>query len=385
MENMLSIDKTQISGTRFMFTVAFFLQSSALLTAFIAGNIRHDSWLAVMFGAIVSIPLIFLYRSIMVEFPDKNFLQVLEEVFGKVAGKILGAGMVWFFLTLSALNVTDLGNFAKITVMRETPHIVLTTMCIIVAVWAVRYGVKVVARYSALFTFIEFAIVAVSIILTINQLDLKNFLPMFDFEPIKYIQGTHIVLTIPFGELVVLLMLAPNCRLSKKNTTKYWFGGFAMGAVTLLIVLMRDIAILGNTIQVFTLPGLVTLRLVNLGEALSRMEILFAVAVIVLLFFKVTILGYASVVAIAQLTNFKSYRRLALVVGMFIIVYAPTLYNGPTENATSAREFVPFLWSLFEIIIPLAAYVVGKIRKLGKKENGAPAVSEGIPKETANG
>lgn len=158
-----------------------------------------------------------------------------------------------------------------------------------------------------------------------------------------------------------------------------------MGAVTLLIVLMRDIAILGNTIQVFTLPGLVTLRLVNLGEALSRMEILFAVAVIVLLFFKVTILGYASVVAIAQLTNFKSYRRLALVVGMFIIVYAPTLYNGPTENATSAREFVPFLWSLFEIIIPLAAYVVGKIRKLGKKENGAPAVSEGIPKETANG
>ncbi len=178
-------------------------------------------------------------------------------------------------------------------------------------------------------------------------------------------QSTHIIATIPFGELVVFLMVTPCVRrLPRREITKYWFYGVAMGVVILLAVLLRDIAILGNAFHLFALPGLVALRLVNLGESLSRMEIIFAIAVMMLLFFKITLLLYVSTVAVAQLFETVHYKRLALVVGVLIVFYAPTLYPSSVEHITSARTIEPFVLAFFEIVVPLATFVVAKLRKL---------------------
>lgn len=101
------------------------------------------------------------------------------------------------------LNLMDLGNLTKLMILPETPNVVLTVMCLLVSAWAVRHGIKVVVRYSALFAFISYAILAVSVLLALSEANLQNFLPMFDQPVIKYIQGTHIITTIPFGETVV--------------------------------------------------------------------------------------------------------------------------------------------------------------------------------------
>ncbi len=372
----MKIDPSQISKNRFMFSIACFLQSSALLTAFVSGVTKQDSWLAVLIGIVLCMPLIYLYRTLMVMFPGKNYMQVLEDVFGPVPGKILGIAYVWFFITLAALNLEDLGDFTKVTVLKDTPHIILAVMCILVAVLAVRHGLKVVARYSSVFTIVEFSIVAVSIILLLGQYDFQNFLPIFDLPPIKYVQGAHIIATIPFGELVVFLMITPNVNLSRRDATKCWFWGVGMGMLTLLVVLLRDIAVLGNTMSLFALPGLMSMRLVFLGQALSRVEIIFAVALIMLLFFKITFLYYISTIAIAQLFRTTQYKRLALVTGALILAYMPTLYSNSVEHAASGREIVPFAWTIFEILIPLLAFIVAKFRKL-------PVAADGVKEQEA--
>ena len=134
------IDKSKVSGSRFKFALAFYLQSSALLTSFLSGITKHESWIPVLIGVVLCIPLIFMYRTLMVMFPDKNFLQILEEAFGKVFGKILGVGMLWYFLNLTSLNVLDLGDFMKISFLPATPHLVITLCCLLLSVWAARHG-----------------------------------------------------------------------------------------------------------------------------------------------------------------------------------------------------------------------------------------------------
>jgi len=158
-------------------------------------------------------------------------------------------------------------------------------------------------------------------------------------------------------------MVNPCVKLSPKEMTKYWFAGMIMGMLTMLVVLMRDTAILGNTIHLFTLPGLVTLRLVSLGEALSRIEIIFAVALMMLLFFKVSILLYVTTVTVAQIFKTPAYKRLALILGILTVVYIPTLYPNAAEHITSSREIAPFVWTLLEAVIPLVTFAVAKLRK----------------------
>lgn len=362
----MKIDKTQISGSKFMFTVACFVQSSSLLTSFLVSILTHDSWIAVLFGAIICIPLVWLFRTIMVMFPDKNLILILEDVYGTIAGKIIGIAYLWFFLTLSSLNLVDLGDFTKSTIMKKTPLIVLLILCLIVCTIAVRNGFRLVTKYSTLFTIVAFTILITTILLVLNQSKLDNFLPMFDQSPMKYIQGTHIITTIPFGELVIFLMIHPNVKMTRRETTKYLFLGFAMGGITLLAVTLRDIAVLGNTLDFFSVPSLTTLRLVNFGPALSRMEILFATVLIMLLFFKITLLFYITVITTAEIFKIKKYRNLVLAIGALIITYGLTLYPSPVKHAESAQLSTPIIWTLFEILIPLLTFIIAKIRKKSK-------------------
>lgn len=362
----MRIDKAQITGIRFMLTVACFLNASSLLTSFIAGVALQDSWIVVLFGMVVCLPLMWLYRTLMVTFPDQNLIQILEEVYGPVAGKIIGAAYVWFFLTLTSLNLMDLGDLTKLTIMEQTPNLVLIVLCLALSAWAVRYGIRVVVRYSLLFLVVAYVILIISVVLVLNLVDLQNLLPMFDLPALTYVQSTHIVVTIPFGELVAFLMITPNVKLPRRDVTKGLFLGFALGGLTLFTIMVRDVTVLGNTLPLFTLPSLVTLRLANLGVALSRIEILFAIVLIMLLFFKITFLYYVLVIAVAQLLKVKAYRHLVLAVGALVIAYGPTLYSNPIEHAASAQEIVPTVWTLFEILLPLLTFVIAKIRKLPK-------------------
>lgn len=122
--------------------------------------------------------------------------------------------------------------------------------------------------------------------------------------------------------------------------------------------MIRDIAVLGNTINLFMLPSLVTLRLVNLGVTLSRMEILFAAVLILLLFFKITFLYYITVLAVAQLFKFKNYKYLVLILGALMISYGLMLYPYPVEHVASAQQVIPFIWTPFEILIPLLTFII---------------------------
>jgi spore germination protein KB len=79
----MRIDKGQISGPRLMFALVCYIQSSALMTSFFHLIALRDSWIVILAAIILCTLLMWLYRSLMVMFPDLNLLQILEKVFGR--------------------------------------------------------------------------------------------------------------------------------------------------------------------------------------------------------------------------------------------------------------------------------------------------------------
>jgi spore germination protein KB len=364
---MSAIDKSRITSARLMFTIVCFIQASSLLTSFMTAVTKQDSWLTVLACIVVYIPFLMVYRAIIVKFSGLNLLQVFELVFGKVVGKFAGLLFVWFFFTLAALNLSDLGDFARETLMEETPKTALIVVCALVSAMAVRGGIRAVAWYSALYMVVTFVILALSILLVLSQFRFENFLPMFDQPFPKYLQGLHIISTIPFGELVAFLMVTPSVDFTKRNVTRSLFLGFFLGALATAVVVVRDTGALGNTMHLFSIPSLVALRMVHLGEALTRMEILFATVLLMLLFVKITFLLYVAVLSFAQLIGAKSYKHLAFISAAFIAAYGQTLYTNQAQHAQSAQQIVPILWTFFEFLIPIIAVFVAAVRKLPRE------------------
>lgn len=318
--------------------------------------------MALLLGTVISIPVIYLYRTLMVTFPNKNFLQMLTSVFGPIAGKILGFLFMVFILNSAAINLKDLANFTKMMVLEYTPLWALTLMCVVFSAWMVRSGLKALARYVPLLAITQFIIIIITISLLSNQIDPQNLLPMFQQPLIKYVQSTHIVSSILVGELAIFLMMTPCLEISPSDASKYWFGGIVIGIISVMLTLLRDISVLGNIAPIFTLPGLMTLRLVNLGEFLSRVEVMFATMLIILLFYKITFILYASTISYAQLFNAKAFKKLPLVMGVFLVAYCFTLYPNIVEQRLAAQTVAPFLWSFFEVVLPLCVLIGAKIR-----------------------
>ena len=366
----MKIDKGKISGIQFMFTVACFLQSSSLLTSFFTSITKQDSWIVTILGFIVSIPSLLIYTYIMKTFPDKNLVEVNDIVFGPIIGKLFSIVYLWFFMTLSSLNIKDLGDFVHKTTMQKTPAIIILGIFMLLCAWAVRNGIEVITRYSMFFTLIAIFIVISTSFLTINQMKIDNFLPMLNQPTMIYIQGAHIISTIPFGEVMVFLMIHPNLEIEPKQRRKYYTYGFIIGGLTLLTIVIRDTAVLGNTIKIFALPPFETLRLISIYSGLSRIEVLFAVSLIMLMFFKICILYYVTVMSIAYIFNLKSFKSLVISVGIIIIMYSFSIYPSIIVHMNSASRTAPFQWFMFETILPFITIIVAKIRKLPKLKKG---------------
>ena len=364
----MKIDNGKVSASQFMFTVACFIQASTLLTAFFISVTKQDSWIVSIFGFLVGMIFLWLYTTLMKNFPNKNLVEINDLVFGSVVGKIFSLVYIYFFLTLSALNLKDLGDFVGMAIMPNTPTIVILVSFMCICAWAVRGGIEVVTRYSLFFTFIASFIMIVTFFLAFNDIDFNNFLPMFNQPVMKYVQGTHIIATIPFGEIVVFLMVTPNIEIPSNKLGKYFTLGFAVGGTSLTLIVLRDIAVLGNIITLFTFPSFETLRMIRLSRALGRMEVLFAVILIILLFFKISFLYYVSVLAISQIFKLNSYKNIVLGVGVIIVIYSFNLYYSMVQHMEHGSIITPFQWLIYEFLLPLITLIVAKIRNVSSSE-----------------
>lgn len=367
----MKVENAKISATQFMFSIVIFIRSSSLLSAFFFSITKQDSWLIVLFGTVVCIPLLWVYVALAKQYPDKSLIQINDEVFGRIGGKIVSVFYIWFFFTLTTLNLRDLGGFVNKSIMILTPNTVIISIFIILCAWSVYYGLEVVTRYSIVFTIISTAILIVSILATFNIMNFENFLPIFHQPVNSYIHGTHIISTIPFGELVVFLMIAPNVEGKEKGLAKYFYGGFFIAALLILLVILRDTAVLGNMLEFLSLPSFEALRLATLFETISHIEILFAVLLILFLFFKISILFYTSILAVSHFFKIKSYRPLILPASALIVVYSITIFENVIMHTTIARETTPFFWAFIEMILPFITLMVSYIKKAIKKAAGS--------------
>lgn len=367
----MNLEKGKITPSQLLFSAACFIQSSTLLTAYVTGVADYDSWFVVAAGIVFCLPILLVYLGLMKLYPGKNLVEINDLAFGKILGKVVSFFHIMFFLTLAALNLRDLSLFVKQTIMVKTPDVVLSAVCVLVSAIAVRYGLQVVTRFAFLFISISVLVLGFSLLFATSEMDLNNFLPMLQLPAVKYVQGVNIVLSIPFGELVIFLMVLPYVREKQKPLGRYFLGGFLMGAVMFLLVVFRDTAVLGNTLSLFVLPAFETLRIITLFGSLSRLEILFAIVLIILLFFKISLLHYVTVLSTAQVFKMKSYKPLVFAAGVLMISYGFTLYPSSIQHDVSGGQTSDILWQVFEFILPLLALVIGKIKK--RKSKGAEA------------
>jgi len=359
-------DEAKISPAQLMLLIAGFILGSSLLTSFMDDIAGQDAWVAVLAAFLLSIPFLLSYVRLYKLFPGKNFAQVNDIVYGPYLGKAITALYAAYFFLLLVYNVHDLSDFYISYVIPDSPQLIFLIVLTLTCAYAVKKGIEAIARASLFAVAYYVFAVAVTTLLLLGSIDLTNLLPVFRLPARDLVQSTHIFAAIPFCEVIAFVMIFPSLN-DYKKAGKYAVGGLAAAALLLLIIVVRNTGALGLSARIFTDTSYEAARLIDIGDVLTRIELVVAVAITVALFLKIAVLYYATVSGISTLCRVRSPQTLIVPLGIAVVVLASGAFASSVSFHRYGANYHPMLAVPFEFVIPPLSLLIARLRRLPEK------------------
>lgn len=353
--------KEQITDKEAISLLIIFIIGSSLIIG-IGGDSKNDAWLAGILGVIMAIPMLLIFSRIMSLFKDKDLFDILELTVGKVIGKTIMLIYILYSFHLGSLVLRNFGEFINTVAMPETPIIVPMFFLGIIGIIAVRLGIEVIGRISAYFLpFLIFILVLVQV-LTIPQLHLNYIKPILGNGLGPVLKAGFSAFSFPFAETVIFLGVFGSLK-TKKSSYKVFFWGISITAVIILVITIRNIAVLGNMLGSFYFPSYQAVSKISVGEFLERIELTVAIVFIFGVFIKSSICLLVACKGIAKLFNLKGYRSIVIQVGLLMIYFSFIIYENTMQMKYWAFKVYSYYAFPMEVMIPVAIWIIVEIKK----------------------
>ncbi len=355
------------STRQLMFGIAAFIGGSSLFTVFITQITFQDSWLSALLALAVSLLVVLVYILLMKRFSGYGLLQIHSLVYGETVGRIINIAYTLFCFGFSAVSLRNLGEFFTSYIMPETPLWVVLSLLAITSALAAKCGIAIVLRNAFLFFVLMASALFLNSVMLLPNMHLDNFLPILHLGWEAYAKGSFVLTAAPLCEIIVFFILLPYAR-SDAKVGKAFFWGLLLGAFYLLITFLRDIATLGVSLSYLTEPTYEAIRLINLMDVFSRLEIVFAFMLIVMRVFKISVL-FCAVAQSAEDTVGRAFTEKKLCfafVALISILAALYLFPTGVTLAEWFRSRGAYLFSIFEILIPCITLGIAALRRMKK-------------------
>lgn len=363
---MKTIAKGKFNARDLFFSVAAFVQGSALLSSFFVGILKQNSWIGVVVAYLISLLVLLLLFFLLSKHRGMGLIELNKAVFGKAIGSVVSLLYFIYFYSLVPLNTSDVNGFMATYMMPETPSIVISILFMLVAILTARKGIDAILRLGGILSIQQLIVLVGFTLLLLPNVHLSNMLPLFDITPKAFLQGTNIIVALPFLELIVFMMFVPMLA-EQKKAKKALLGGFSLAAGVMIIIVLTDTAVLGPLLEYFTLPRLESARLINVYDVISRMDTLYALVLIVLRYFKVSILLYASAQCLAMVFGLKNWVPLVSTLGVLAAIYSLFVFKSDSDSYYWGQHTAAVYSSFFNIVLPLLTLLVYLIRSLVTK------------------
>ncbi len=351
------VDKVKISS----FQLALLIIGSTLGSVTIfnpASAAGADAWMVVILSLVSGIVLISIYSFISILNPGKTLIDILIDVFGKTTGKFIGILYLWYFIHLFSLAAGSFVDFSVSTIYITTPAAFIAIVFGILVVYRVKKGLEIIARFSELVIPIMMLIIILLFFVLISKYDVNNFLPVLEhgFKPV--LKASFLMMTFPFGELVVYLMIFPHLN-KQKNVIKIASISVVIAGLLLLLITVSTLMVLGPImLERVKYPTFISAKFVPE----IHMEVFTAINLIIGLAIMGSIIIYAVSMGVSQIFKLDDYKQF--VTPITIIGYALSfwIFDNSFDHDIWLKEVYPYYALPFQVIIPIFVLITSLIK-----------------------
>jgi spore germination protein KB len=338
--------------------IAFVIGSSLVISG---GGAKNDSWIAIIVGIAMSVPVLAIYARMVSLFPGQNLYDILITVFGKFVGSIVTVIYSIYAFHLGALVLRNFGEFIKIVAMPETPLIVSLFCMGLLSIVAARLGIEVLARTSTYFLPIVFVILFIVQLLAIPKIHMEYLKPVLGNGIRPVLTAGFATFSFPFCETVLFICLFSSLK-TKKSPFKVYKLGVLITAFIFIIIAIRNIGVLGNTLASFYFPSYEAVRRIKIGDFLQRIEVTVSFALFIGVLFKSSVCLLAAAKGASKLFKLNDYKSAVIQVGLMMIYFAYIIYDNSMQMKYWAFKVYPYYAFPVQVIIPVILWIFAEVK-----------------------
>ncbi|MGI5984516.1 MAG: endospore germination permease [Clostridiales bacterium] len=362
----------EINGRQVVNMIILFLLGSSLVT----GNsmvAEQDSWISVLIGIAMSVPVVLIYARLYTLAPKQDLFDLSYQIFGKIGGAIITILFSVYTLHLGILVIKDFTEYINVVSLPETPQLA-NAICIgLIAYFTVIKGIEILGRGT--YFVMPFVVFVVFLLtgFTFKYMDINNLKPILTQDIGVIFNGALSAFTFPLAETVLFINVFSVVNTDKSPASLYLTAVLVSGFI-LFVLVIGSIMVLGfPLVSSLYFPSYSDVRIVDIGNFLSRIEVLVSANYIVFGLVKVTVCLYVSCKGFAKLFNLGNFKMLAAPLTLIMVITSTILYEN-TMKMFNHIQYYKFYAPLFQIVIPLIIMIFlqvkSKKQNAGKEESG---------------
>lgn len=359
-------------------------QATALLTitiiptallfppSYLAKLSGRDAWLAFLIAGISGLLLALFITLLSSSYPNFNLFQIGEAVMGRFLGKFLVLAYSSFFIIMCSIAIRKFASFMVASFMPYTPLEVLSVIMVAMAMFAIYNGLEVIGRVSEVVFILIVTSLIVIIILSIQELNFRDILPVVDSGTLPVFRGS-IVFFAWTGEVFFLAMLYPHLNCPGQA----WKAGLI--AVSIVSFFLIAGAMITESYFGFQLtsrllfPLLTYVRVIGLAAFWERIDALVILIWVAGIYIRASFVLYITSISIKQLFNLADYRPIIFPLGALIFILSIIMFENTLELYSFMRDSWPFYAPIFILILPLLFYLTHIIKKAFRLIRSTPS------------
>ncbi len=356
-------EKTKISLRQAMllFIVSFLAPAIRYIPIFTTQEAKQAAWLSPFITIIFEVFYMYIFIKFFKKYKKESFIDILNDVFGKVIGFIL---CILYFLWLTLMIAYNLRIFAERILGTVNPNlsiILVISILLFLVLYVVKNGIVTLARMNELFIIaIVFVFTLVSILM-IPNMDIKNMFPITYKDIYPIFKANFGILAI-WSYSIAIFMFADKIK-EKTDFKKVSFKLILYITIISIVVIIAPLAIFGHSLVItMPVPFFSSVMQISIFETIERIESMVVIFWIITDFILISVLTYTSVHIIAKMFKLQNPNPFIKIYIFGILFFALCIANSTFELSTISVYILTPLNILMGYCIPVLTFVIAKIR-----------------------
>lgn len=352
----------RISHGQLFCLVCLFMLGSAWLFA-LGAEAKEATWLAMLVGLAGGLVLNTVYLLLQRQYPAKTLAEYLPAILGNWLGNLLALVYLLYFLYIAARVTRDFTELTVTSILPDTPPTVITLVEVLLAVYAVRHGPEVLARFAQLALPFSLGVVAMATLFVLREFQFSRLSPMAGEGPLAILKAAvPTTLTVPYGEGVLFAMLFPTVRSGYRWSL---LGGVLAAGAVLVYLSAVEGGVLGSHLMATSqFPLLDLVREISMGGFLERLDVVIVLVLTLGGFIKASLFLYGATYGLATWLGLQDHRPLTLPMGLLAATVSVAIAHNYPEHIRIGLRVVPWVLHIpLQIVVPVLLLVVATVRR----------------------